>query len=50
MNQWGLDWATVGEIGRFLLACAWIAGIAVAAVHALRALTKFFQYGIRRLR
>ena len=50
MNHWGLDWATVGEILRFLLACAWIAGIAVLAVHIMRGLTKLVQYGIRRIR
>jgi hypothetical protein len=33
---WGFNWASVGEIMRFFLACAWIAGIAVLAVHVLR--------------
>jgi hypothetical protein len=33
---WGFNWATMGEIMRFFLACAWIAGIAVLAVHVLR--------------
>jgi hypothetical protein len=47
---WDLSWATVGEILRFFLACAWIAGIAVLAVHVLRGLTKLIQCGIRRIR
>jgi hypothetical protein len=47
---WDLSWATVGEILRFFLACAWIAGIAVLAVHALRGLTKLWQYVIRGIR
>ena len=29
-------WAYVGEVMRFILACVWIAGIAVLAVHLLR--------------
>jgi hypothetical protein len=48
MNEWGFNWDTVGEIMRFLLACAWIAGIAVCAVHLLRYATKVYEERIKR--
>lgn len=44
---WGLSWATVGEIMRFFLACAWIAGIAVGAVYLLRYATKVYEERVR---
>jgi hypothetical protein len=40
---WDFSWATVGEIMRFFLACAWIAGIAVLAVHLLRYTIKVYE-------
>jgi len=47
MPHWGLNYATLGEICRFLLACAWIAGIAVLAVHILRYATKVYEERVR---
>jgi hypothetical protein len=43
MAYWGFNCATLGEIMRFFLACAWIAGIAVLAVHALRYTIKVYE-------
>ena len=43
MPNWGWDMATVGEILRFFLACAWIAGIAVLAVHLIRYTIKVYE-------
>ena len=41
--MWGINWASVGEIFRFFLACAWIALIAVLAVHLLRYVIRVYQ-------
>jgi hypothetical protein len=36
-------WATVGEVTRFVLAIAWIAVIAVLAVHLLRYTIRVYE-------
>jgi hypothetical protein len=36
-------WAYVGEVTRFLLAIAWIAGFAVLAVHLLRYTIRVYE-------
>jgi hypothetical protein len=41
------SWSYIGEVMRFLLAIAWIAGIAVLAVHILRYAIKVFEERIR---
>lgn len=40
---WVINWATVGEIFRFFLACAWIALIAVLTVHFLRYVISVYE-------
>ena len=47
MPHWGFNYATLGEILRFFLACAWIAGIAVVGVHVFRYTTKVYQEKVR---
>jgi hypothetical protein len=47
MPHWGFNYATLGEILRFFLACAWIAGIAVVAVHILRYACKVYKEKVR---
>ncbi len=37
------SWAYVGEVARFMLALAWIAGIAVLAVHLMRYTIKVYE-------
>jgi hypothetical protein len=43
MPHWGLNFETLGEIMRFVLACSWIALIAVGVVHLLRYAIKVYQ-------
>lgn len=43
MQHWGLNLDTLGEIMRFVLACSWIALIAVGAVHLLRYVIRVYQ-------
>ncbi len=47
MPHWGFNWGTVGEILRFFLACAWIAGIAVIVIHLKRYALKVFEERVR---
>lgn len=47
MNHWGMNWATVGEIMRFLLACSWIAVITVVVVKIFQHAAKVYEERIR---
>jgi hypothetical protein len=40
-------WAYVGEVARFILAIAWIAVIAVGAVHIMRYAIRIFEERVR---
>jgi hypothetical protein len=40
-------WAYVGEVMRFILAIAWIAVIAVGAVHIMRYAIRIFEERVR---